>query len=77
LIDSIEVNLEKLENVWDILRVSDLGIDLNKFEVLEDMEAVVVSANKPKEEKIEEETPIVAEWATEATATENKEEGKE
>lgn len=72
LVDSIEVNLDKLEKIWDIIRISDLEIDREKFEILDDAESVIVSANKPKEEKAEEVVEEVAE-AAEATAEWEKE----
>lgn len=69
LVDSIEVDLEKLEKIGDIIRISDLVIDGEKFEILDDADAVIVSANKPKEEKIEEVVEEATAEATEATAT--------
>jgi hypothetical protein len=68
-VDSIEVDLEKLEKIGDIIRISDLVIDGEKFEILDDADAVIVSANKPKEEKIEEVVEEATAEATEATAT--------
>jgi large subunit ribosomal protein L25 len=81
LVDFIEVNLEKLENIWDIIRISDLVIDREKFEILENPDDVVVAAIMPKEEKIEEEiVPIewteamLVEWdATKEVEEKNKE----
>ncbi len=73
LVDSFEVDISKLEKVGDIIRVSDLGIDEEKYEIITSIDNVVVMASEPK--KIELEEPVVAEeWAeaTEETKTEEQ-----
>ena len=73
LVDSFEVDISKLEKVGDIIRVSDLGIDEEKYEIITNIDNVVVMASEPK--KIELEEPVVAEeWAeaTEETKTEEQ-----
>lgn len=72
LVDSIEVDITPLENIWDSIRVADLKIDTEKFEILAGPDDMVIAATKPVEEKIEDEAPEVwweeaAEWATEET----------
>jgi hypothetical protein len=59
LVDSFEVDISKLEKVGDIIRVSDLGIDEEKYEIITNIDNVVVVASEPK--KIELEEPVVAE----------------
>lgn len=53
LVDSFEVDLSKLENIGDLIRVSELNIDSKKFEVLNKGEDIVVSASKPKKVEVE------------------------
>lgn len=62
LIDSIEVDISTLKEMWDSIRISDLNIDTNKFDILTPND-IVVSANKPA--KIEIEAPVVVEWSAE------------
>lgn len=54
LVDYFEVDLSKLENMGDSIRVSELNIDSEKFEVLNNSDDIVVNASKPKKVKIEE-----------------------
>lgn len=74
LVDFIEVDITSLENIWDSIRVSDLKIDTEKFELLANPDDMVIVATKPVEEKIEDEAPVeweweegAAEWAAEET----------
>lgn len=67
LVDSFEVDLWKLENSWDVIRVSDLNIS-SKYEIITNENEVVVTAVEQTENVIEETV----------TATEEpKEESKE
>lgn len=56
LVDAFDVDLSKLEKAGDIIRVSDLAIDSKKFEVLNNVDDVVVMASEPK--KATEETTV-------------------
>ena len=51
LIDFIEVDLSKLATIGDNIKVSNLVIDTKKYEILSDMETVVISANKQADEE--------------------------
>lgn len=53
LVDSIEVDISTLENIGDSIRVSDLKVNRDKFELLADENAIIVTAAQPVEEKIE------------------------
>lgn len=64
LVDSFEVDLSKLVEIGDVIRISDLGIS-DKFEIHANDDDIVVSANKPA--KVEIETPVVAETPVEET----------
>lgn len=64
LVDSFEVDLSKLVEIGDVIRVSDLGIS-DKFELHAHADDIVVSANKPA--KIEVEAPAVSETPVEET----------
>ena len=57
LVDNFEVNLSKLEKVWDNIKVSDLNIS-SKYELLTHKEEVVAVAVKAKEEVISNEAPV-------------------
>lgn len=48
LVDFFEVNLSKLEKAGDIIRISDLGIDSDKYEIMNNADDVVVIASEPK-----------------------------
>jgi large subunit ribosomal protein L25 len=57
LVDNFEVKLDWLKEMWDSIKISDLNIDLEKFEILT-ADTVVVSASKPaKVEEISNEAP--------------------
>lgn len=64
LVDSFEVDLSKLVEMGDVIRISDLGIP-SKFELHAHADDIVVSASKPA--KVEVEEVVVAtettEWA--------------
>ena len=58
LVDNFEVDLSKLEKEWDSIRISDLGIDATKYEILNNLDDMVVAAHKPaKAEEIPAEAP--------------------
>lgn len=52
LVDSFEVDLSKLEEIGDVIRISDLGIS-SKFDILDNADEIVVSASKPAKIDIE------------------------
>ena len=56
LVDNIEVNISWLKEIGDSIRISDLNIDLYKFDLIT-IDSVVVSANKPKIEEIPTDAP--------------------
>lgn len=62
LVDNFEVDLSKLENVWDNIKVADIKVS-SKIEVLNHADDVVVVASKAKVEKIEESTEATPEEA--------------
>ncbi len=53
LVDSFEVDLSKLVEMGDVIRVSDLGIS-SKFEIIANADDIVASASKPAKVEIEE-----------------------
>lgn len=58
LVDSFEVDLSVLIEMWDSIKVSDLLIDTKKYEILTHINEIIVSATKPakiKEELVTEE----------------------
>lgn len=67
LVDSIEVDLSQLKEMWDSIKISDLKIDTKKIEVLNNSEDVVAMVSKPRKVKEEANT----EETTESTE-ENK-----
>jgi len=69
LVDSFEVDLSKLTQIWDSILVSDLGIDLEKFEILSNESDLIVAATKPSKVKETTETD-------ESTETEEETEEK-
>ena len=78
LVDNFEVNVSRLANVGDILRVSDLGLDKQRYEISAQHEAdVIVSATLPwKAEEIPTGAPIAPEAPTAIKAKEKTEEAK-
>jgi large subunit ribosomal protein L25 len=70
LVDSIEVDLSALKHIWDVIRVSDLSIDKEKFTIINNADEIVAIASKPREEKIEDTAPIIA--PADVPATEQK-----
>lgn len=58
LVDSFEVDLSSLKEIWDSIRVSDLLIDSSKYEVLTNSNDIIAAATKPAkiEVKVEETT---------------------
>ncbi|PZM81885.1 50S ribosomal protein L25 [Candidatus Gracilibacteria bacterium] len=71
LVDFFEVDLGRLEKVGDIIRISDLGIDTEKYDIINSLDDVVVLAFEPKKEVIEDSAPVAEE-----NAETNAEEGK-
>lgn len=53
LVDSFEVDLSKLVEMGDVIRISDLGIS-SKFEIHANADDIVASASKPAKVEIEE-----------------------
>lgn len=64
LVDSFEVDLSKLVEIGDVIRISDLAIS-DKFEIHANDDDIVVSANKPA--KVEVEAPVIVEAPVEET----------
>lgn len=64
LVDAIDVDLSKLVEMGDSIRVSDLKVDASKLHILNNADDIVVSASKPA--KVEE----ISNEAPEAPATE-------
>ncbi len=54
LVDHFNVDLSLLKEVGDAIRISDLGLDLEKYELLIDIEETVAIASAPKVEVVEE-----------------------
>lgn len=65
LVDFFEIDLSLLREFEDVIRVSDLTIDSNKFEIQNKPEEIVVSANEPAVQVIEEEVPAAVETPAE------------
>jgi large subunit ribosomal protein L25 len=51
LIDFIEVDISALENIGDNIKVGDIKLDKSKYEILSDLESVIVSANEQAAEE--------------------------
>ncbi|MCD5380689.1 50S ribosomal protein L25 [Candidatus Gracilibacteria bacterium] len=81
LVDSFEVDLSQLKEIEDVIRLSDLGIDTEKFDVhnLHDEDAIVVAGKPAKIEDLDApiETPDLPEGAEEKTDDAAAEETKE
>lgn len=71
LVDSFEVDLSKLKEIWDVIRVSELIIDTKIFEILSNPKDIVASASAPAK-IIEEVVEEIAEESTEEKNTEEK-----
>lgn len=54
LVDFIEVDISELKEFWDVIKLSDISIDLSKFEVITP-EWPVVSASRPADSAQEDE----------------------
>lgn len=79
LIDAFEVDISLLKEDWDMIKVEDLGIDLEKYDIITPMEEVVASAYMPVENVVEEwapEAPTI-EWEDKEEDDGDKEENKE
>ena len=81
LVDSFEVDLSVLVDFGDSVKVSDLKVDVEKFELITNIDDVIVSAQKPRAIVEEVETEEWAEgwdeegvegWDEEATSEEEK-----
>ncbi len=55
LVDHFNVDLSLLKNVGDVIRISDLGLDTEKYEIFVDSEEAVAIASAPRVEVVEEE----------------------
>jgi len=78
LVEAFEADISVLKEFGDSIKVSDLNIDLEIFEVLT-AEWTVASVSQPKIEVIPEDAPEseLPEWAEEATEESSEEEKKE
>ncbi len=64
LVDHFDVDLSLLQKEGDIIRVSDLNIDISKYEISVHMEEVVATASLPRAAVEQEETVVVEEVPT-------------
>jgi len=67
LVDSFEVDLSKLVEFGDSIKVSDLHIDTEKFELITHEDDTIVTAQKPKTVVETEETETSEEASTETS----------
>lgn len=76
LVDGFDVDLSTLNEVWDSIKVSELNIDTEKFEILT-ADTVVVSASKPaKVEEIPTDAPDAPVTGADEETAEGEEEEK-
>lgn len=75
LVDHFEFDISALVEVWDAAHLSDLNIDLKKYEVHLPLDTTIVSVLEPAANSAEEEAPAVAPEDVPA-ANEKKEESK-
>ena len=78
LVDHFDVDLSKLTEIGSMIKVWDLGIDTEKYELSNDAEDVVAKVSAPR---VEEEEPvnlddIAVTWADEGEASDSEEESK-
>ena len=73
LVDAIDVDLSLLKEIWDSIKLSELGIDTEKFEILTAETAVVTAAKPAKIEVIEPIVDVPVTWADEAAETDETE----
>jgi len=66
LVDHFDVDISALKEISDSIRLSDLGIDAEKYEIAIPEDTVIVTASKPKVVE-EEETTDAVEWEEGAT----------
>ena len=69
LVDHFDVDLAQLKEIWDMIKLSDLWIDTEKYEISHDMEDVVAKVSQAREEEEEEVNldDIAVTWADEET----------
>ena len=78
--DNFEVDLSLLKEIWDNIKVGELDIDPEKYELTAPKDEIVVSASIPKKVEIEEEVPPEdqgeqpQDWAEWSEETEDKDE---
>gem|GEM_PF-3624227 len=72
MVNNFDVNLSLLKELEDSIKISDLEIDTEKFEILSSLDTVVALAAKPKIEVISDEAPEAP--VSEEEAEEKKEE---
>lgn len=72
LVDNFEVDITKLENTWDTIRVSDLDIASDKYDILSNTDDIVVIAVKPAKVQIEEPVNSEEQNASTEETTEEK-----
>lgn len=71
LVDAFEVDITALDNMGDIIHVSDLKIDAKKFDLHTALEAAVVSVHAPKGGLTEDEAEAAAVPAAEVPAAQD------
>ena len=78
LVDHFDVDLSLLKEVWDMIKLSDLGIDSDKYEISHDMEDTVAKVSQAREEEEEEIDldSVAVTWADEPEAEWEKTEEK-
>lgn len=72
LVEHFNVELSDLKVIWDSIKIKDLNIDEEKYEILNNVEDVIVSASQPKKIVVEETTEEVTEETTEEAPEEEK-----
>jgi len=73
LVDAFEVDISLLKEAEDMIKVEDLWIDLEKYDLITPLEEVVASSYMPVENVIEEDVPEETEVEWEETKDEEKE----
>ena len=78
LVNSFDVDISSLKEDWDAIKVSDLWLDPEKYDILTSLDEVVASAYTPQENVIEEiveevaEGEEAAEWASDWEKSEDE-----
>lgn len=66
--EKIVVNLEVLKEAGDVITVKDIPFDSTKVKILLEDEAVIVQAQEPQKEEVQEVAPVTTEAETPAAA---------